>query len=113
MAYVNQDVEIYAGDTKTIDLTIYDEDGELLDLSGYAVFYYAYGSPGNPVITKTSDEGIDILTNGKCTISIEPSDTKNLYGKYAHEVDILKGSEVYTVMTGELTVKSSIVSEVE
>jgi hypothetical protein len=112
MAYINQDVEIYAGDSKDLDLTIYDDAGNEVDLSQYSVYYYVYGNSGTTVGTKTVGDGIEIVTEGKCTISLDPSDTKNLFGEYNHEVDISQGSDVYTVMTGKFTVLQNIATEV-
>lgn len=113
MAYVNQDVEIYAGDAKDLDVTIYDDKGEVLDLSGYSIFYYVYGSSGIPIITKTTDDGIDVLGNGKLIVTLKRDDTKKLFGEYSHEIDLLENQNVYTVMIGKLTVLPSVVTEVE
>jgi len=113
MAYVNQDAEIYVGDSKDFDVTVYDDNGDELDLSGYSVFYYVYGGSGAPVITKTTDDGIDVLGNGKLIVTLKRDDTKKLFGEYSHEIDLLENQNVYTVMIGKLTVLPSVVTEVE
>jgi hypothetical protein len=114
MADTNQNVEIHIGDSKRICLTIYDEDDNLLDITDYTLYYYVYESSGNPLITKSSGDGITIVNagNGSCTVDFEPSDTENMSGDYKHEVDITDGTDVYTVMTGKLTVLDSVATEV-
>jgi len=113
MAYVNQNAEIYAGDSKEIDITIYDENGtDELGLSGYDVYYHVYESSGNPVITKTSDDDVEKLSGGKIVITFNPSDTEDMFGEYKHEIDIINETDVHTVLTGKLTISESVATGV-
>ncbi len=71
-------IEIYAGDSKTITLTVLDADGDAVDLTGADVFFAVANEPGaTAFIEKSVGSGVTLTdpTNGVATIAIDPSDT--------------------------------------
>jgi hypothetical protein len=113
MTIKGQNLEIYQGDNKNIIITVYDENGGLVTLSGYSAVWCAYKqTPFTVAIEKSTTNGITILdpSSGQLQITIEQSDTENLTPNvYAHqcEVEDAFGNHA-TVTTGYFSVLRSV-----
>jgi hypothetical protein len=103
-----QDTCIYLREDVTYLLTVYDEDGNLLDLTGSTIRFHVAPSAGaTPVITKisTTVTEIEILTQsgetlGQAKIFINPADTASLSaGVYVYDiwVDLVSGEQKLVV----------------
>ncbi len=105
MASNRQDISFIRGETKTLRVTITDEDGELLNLTGSTVYFRLKQkiTDADPaIILKDSGTPTDIeillpqttLTNtGRADIKLVPSDTSGLTpGKYVYDVWIALAS---------------------
>lgn len=98
----------YRGDTNQIVVRPKTANGESFALSGYTAQYTiatARGSSGTQYsATATIDSVNDLIT---CTIS-ESTGRSLAAGTYVYDVEIDNGIEVYTVLTGNITVTDDI-----
>lgn len=82
MACAAQNLTLTIGSSKTYRLTVYDEDGALLDLTGSTLYFTAKTTAGATIFAKVSTDTnqIEILTQsgdtlGQADVKIVPSDT--------------------------------------
>lgn len=111
MTYTGQNIDMYAGDSKYIDVTTLDADnGGVLDITGCSITYIIYKqSTKNIVITKTVGSGITLTdpSNGRFRITLSPSDTQSMKGIYNHEAELVDlSSNISTLFTGYFKVFS-------
>lgn len=96
-----------AGDDAILDVVVYDEEGNVFDLTGATITYtireYADSAAE---ITKTTGSGITITDgqNGEFEINLDSSDTEDLYGKYVHRCTVEKGGDMVHVFIGTVEV---------
>lgn len=91
MAATEQNFEMYAGDTKNINIEV-RQDGEIINVSQATFKWAMKNSPTvkENVLYKESGEGI-ITTdgeNGLIRIRLDSSDTEDLIGGFYHEVEM-------------------------
>lgn len=106
--------DFYAGDSKQILVTVYDQNDNLFDLAGCEVSY-AMWHPKTEVIvlqkSSTDANQIEILnptTNGVFAVNIKPTDTVRLNGEYRQQASIVDGSgNDVIVMTGRVMISKS------
>lgn len=112
MTLINQDVEMYAGDTKQLLVSVTTPTGGVVDLTGATIKYVAVRGTA-PVIQKSTTSGNIMVTdavNGKYTIKLDPADTNALLGKYPHESEVTDAlGNVSTVLKGTLKVLQSYI----
>lgn len=122
MAHQNQHVEIHhAGDAHDLDVTVEDDDGTLIDLTGadveWLLFENELDADADAVLTKTGTEGgttdgvtFTAPTNGELTVNIATGDTEGLvtwtdHGQteaiYYHRLRVTIGGDRATVFHGE------------
>ena len=98
----------YRGDTNQIVIRPKSANGESFDLSGYTAQYTVAttrGSSGTQYSAiATVDDVNDLIT---CTIS-ESTGRSLSAGTYVYDVEIDNGLQVYTVLTGTITVTDDI-----
>ena len=111
MTEINQDFDIYQGDSKRVTFTVRDEAGSLLALTGYEATWVLYAGrdrSATAVLSKVIGSGLAVPTpaNGQVLLTLAPADTATLApGKYSHELEIISGAgDVSTVTTGTATV---------
>lgn len=108
MTYEKQDIleSFYSGNTKRIGVTIYDDDGNLKDISNTELTYVMMDRTDydNVKLVKSSyvgDSEIKVVGLGLCEIYIKPIDTLNLYGKFRHHLNgVDENGYVATLFTG-------------
>lgn len=110
-----QNFEIYQGDDKQIIITVYDENGAILDLTGYAAVWVAVQQTTFDVVISKETEasgGISIPdpTNGQLIIELDANDTVSIAPKvYNHQCEIEDASGNHsTVTTGYMTVVRNV-----
>lgn len=85
MTITGQNVELHQGDDRVIIITVYDEDNNILSLTGYdAVFVVYEQTMENLVITKSTMVGgisISNPTSGEIEITLSSEDTEGLTAK--------------------------------
>jgi hypothetical protein len=101
------DLSILAGSSKTYRLTIYDEDGDLLDLTGSTLYFTVRNGANVQQFQKISSNPaqIEILTQsgatlGQADVKLVPSDTSALpAGEYKYDAWIvLASSKRYAII---------------
>lgn len=108
MTSINQNVNMYAGDTINVNFGISNSDNTAASLSSASpVWIMEQNVSSGSLLRKTSDSGISI-SGSTITVSISPSDTIDFAGTYYHELEVTDTSgNVSTVSTGLLTIKKS------
>lgn len=114
-------LEVTRGKNATLDLTIVDRDGELVDLTAVYLWFTAKlelsDTDDDAVIYKTTVDGItvdpDQVTNtGEAAVAIEPADTLGLNNNGGHvlhwDLQSYDNSEVRVLASGTLVVKASV-----
>mgnify|MGYP000435024928 CR=1 FL=1 len=115
-------IEMFAGDTKKITVTVKNNSGTIVNLNGLenaklqAIEVPTGRAKKNtlPKIIKEMGDGsvnVSNAANGEIVFTINPDDTRNLVGNYYYEIEITDSySNVLTVATGTLVIKESIIS---
>ena len=110
MTATRQDVELAAGSDKILEVTITDEAGQPLDLSGLtAATWSVLDRETAQVILQHTLAGSIVVTDpvaGKLQVRLVPADTVDLAGLFEHQlrtVDAANNSAVVT--TGTLNIK--------
>lgn len=110
MALISQNIDVYAGDSKLLQVTVTDEAGNALDISGCTI-KWAIVRGRTKMVEKISPNNItlDDPSNGVYSIKVVPNDTVDLPpGTYYHEsivIDVF--GNVTTVFKGNLKVLPS------
>jgi hypothetical protein len=117
MALKNQDFAIYAGNDEELDISLFGENGDPLDLTGSTVLWVLASAydPGVALLSKSSAPMSGILiTNavqGMVIVTIDHEDTIDLGGQpYVHEAAVVNvDGATTTVLTGTVTIDKSAV----
>lgn len=108
MTAINQNFEMYAGDTKNIIIAVTDASGMALDLTAATVRWILKPPQPNAAIaiSKSSPEiAIDI---DRITIKLLPKDTETLFGNFYHEAELTDQiGNVSTIMVGTAKINRS------
>jgi hypothetical protein len=111
MTFTGQNLSIYQGKDKTIEVSIVDSSGLPVAISNYTFTWVVYKpETDNIILTKTSASGIIITdaANGVIEIDLKPSDTANLFGQYNHEGEITTpANKADVIFTGYFKVYGS------
>jgi hypothetical protein len=118
VAHNVQNFEIHAGDDLVIPVTVTDEAGQAVDLTGAAVGWQAArGTPQRfgttPVVSKASGSGIAVTdpAGGVFEITLEAADTQGLRGAFYHEAEVTDAAgKKTTVMAGTMTVEPTLIA---
>ncbi len=116
----NSPFSMHSGDTKTLQVTIVDDAGAVVDISGATSITWAIsktiagsGEPkGLALTTKTVGSGITLTTDGtdgRCDVLIDGADTDALAGEYYHEMQLILTSTISTVLFGTVTISKDLI----
>jgi hypothetical protein len=101
---MNQNFEMYAGDTKYLDYSII-MDGVL---AGSTIEWVLFDGAGVLKVTKATSSGITITGDRTFRVTLSPSDTTSLLGVYSHETEVTDAStNVSTVSAGTVLIRKS------
>lgn len=113
MTRERQDIteDYYSGNYKEVNVTVYNPDGSLKDLTGSEITYAIFTNDGSVVLVKSSANGtehIEILTpasDGQCVIKLKAVDTTFINGTFRHQMNVVdtNGYEE-TVLTGKINI---------
>lgn len=112
MTEINQNFNMYSGDTKYINVLVTNEIGSPLDISGASIKWAGkrnIRSSTNDIFKSTSN-GISLIDpiGGKFQIKLNPSDTQYLSGEFHHEAELIDvQGNVSTILLGNLTINFS------
>jgi hypothetical protein len=112
MAETGQDITIYAGNDVALDVSLLDEAGAALDLTGTSLEWgMAERFADDAVLRKATPVEIEVTDEvaGLATVHLDPADTATLGGIYRHELRLTDaGGNIVTLLTGALTIRTSI-----
>jgi hypothetical protein len=87
--------EMFAGDTKRLRFSLFNADGQPLDITGATVRWRCSRWKGDkfsstPSIAKSSLDDIDVTDPfaGLLTVNLKPEDTENLSGIFYAELEL-------------------------
>jgi len=85
-------INMYRGDSETLELSVTNSEGDAFNLTGHLVFMTIKATSGDFVLTKSSDvDGeIDVIApaDGQALIYITPEDTEAMNPSTAYQYDI-------------------------
>lgn len=113
MADTDQNITLYAGEIKTVSVTVTDLNaGAVEDLTS-ATISWKVKSGTTTALSKTVGSGITLdsdPTTGVFTISLQAADTSSLSGTYSHEARVtLSDGTVATLFTGQFRVIPTLI----
>lgn len=113
MPDTSQDVEIYAGEIRSLVVTVTNNnDRAVEDLTGASVSWKVK-SGTTTALSKTVGSGITLATDpttGVFTISLQAADSSSLSGVYSHEARVtLSDGTIATVFTGRFVVRPTLI----
>ena len=107
MPSLNQNATIYRGGSPSIVVTVLDDAGDPVDLTGLSLFYRVSTSPGTSTLLLIQGPQITTVSN-VATIPLTIAQTKDLPREALnHELYRLDGGVATLFMVGTLTVQSS------
>jgi len=115
MTLIEQNLEMYKGDTKNLVVSVFNTDGSVKNLTDATIIWALFNSDTKEIyVTKTTGSGIIITnpTGGIIQISILPTDTETLKSGpwYKYETEVTdSGSNVSTVNSGYFTLWESVI----
>lgn len=116
MSEQTQDICVYENESVTILLEVFDEDDELLDLTGARVFLVVW-DPATDITSFTKDSAVgpleveildQITSTGRAKIFIQPSDiAAQAVLKYNIWVDLVSGEQHLVVTPSRFEILKS------
>lgn len=111
-----QQLQVFRGDDLRVAITMRDQSGQVLDISGAAEIEYAVAASvqGPKLLSKTlANGGISITAPEVFTLDLTSADTGSLSpGVYYHEAQIQTSTgETYTALYGSLTILTDLIRE--
>ncbi len=108
------DFDMFAGDTKTLEVTVRDAAGAVVDISGATAIRWKLARTVNaaPKVEKAMGTGVTIVDGpaGRFDVPILNADTETLSGEFYHEAEvILSDGTIGTVLSGTATIKRTLI----
>ena len=114
-----QDISLHSGDSRTLRITINDDAGAALDITGATIKWQLSKKAADSVEPKgafilskgTTSTGIEITdaTGGICEVTLAPADTEALAGEFYHELQMTLDGSVSTVLFGQATIVKDLI----
>lgn len=110
------DLSFHAGDDKRLEVTVYDADGEVVDLTGITAARWSLAKTVNStaIVTHSIVDGnisVESATDGRLNIIIDAADTASIRGVYYHEAEITDGAgNVGTILYGSVTISPALLA---
>lgn len=108
------DFTMYAGDHKTLRISVLDGDGDAASLVGVTALRWqlALGYNRNILISKSLGDGVTVTdaAGGIFTVDLVRADTEALKGNYVHEAEVVDADgDIATVIFGRATIKGTVI----
>lgn len=108
MAKSDQNITMFAGDSKNLVVTVLNDSGGPIDLTGAVIKWIMYRNNVGADVTKSSLNGgitISDPLSGVFTISVLSADTSDLAGSFNHAAQVTDARGFATVvMNGRVTI---------
>lgn len=109
MTHVVNIFELHAGDSRTLEVTVTDEDSNVVvDITDCDVFWVVSRVLGSAsLLTKQVGTGITVVDApaGRFDIQLDSDDTQELQGSYYHESRMIDDTgAISTILSGSLTI---------
>ncbi len=107
-AALNQDFTMFQGDVATIEFTVKDEAGVVINITGADITWALSRKLKVPfLVTKSVGSGVTIVNGpaGRADVALVLADTNALEGDFEHEL-VVNGQ---TVSSGVITIKASTI----
>lgn len=102
-----QNYSMASGDSKQLIVTIVDDAGAPVDVTGGTVVYVI--ADREVRVTKTTGDGV-VIDESTVTVTLDPADTAALAGLYGHEMQVTDvAGHVYTVLTGQVSIAKDVI----
>lgn len=102
-------LQVYRGDSFSIDGTIRNQDGDAVNLAGGAMRFSVKRSPTDVAYIISKPCGITDAPNGKFNVSLLPTETAIAVSDYVYDIQLQLGSgAVHTVRKGTFTILRDI-----
>ena len=105
-----QNLSMVRGDTFSFDVVLADLDGETVS----SIYFTAKkkATDNEAVFQKTLGDGITPMEETTYRVRVAPEDTKTLdAGKYAYDLQIGIGNDVYTLIMGNLQITQDVTTD--
>lgn len=113
MPDTSQDIEVYAGEIRSIVVTVTNNNDRAVEDLTSASVSWKVKSGSTTAISKSVGSGITLAsdpTTGVFTISLQASDTTSLSGVYSHEARVtLSDGTIATVSVGRFVVRPTLI----
>lgn len=111
-----QNIELYRGDNRTFEVTVKDDDGNAVNITGASIKFSVKEriSDSGYKFQKSSAQASEITitdaANGVYEVYLVPDDTQTLdIGSYEYDSQLTTSTgKVYTVVRGEFTILAEI-----
>lgn len=102
-----------AGDSKVLEVTVVDDDGIPVNISGTAIRFEMarFASDTPALVTKAIGSGVTIIDGptGRFDVALDPADTAEFSGSYYYEAEIDDGGTISTVIRGRATIDAALI----
>ena len=105
------EIDIYQGNNRTIEVTLVDSDGAAFDLTNTVVSFTVkkYETDSVALISKTSAVVSEISISSPATLGIFevfllPGDTEDLAGNKVYDITVVSGGKTYTVVKSDFDI---------
>ena len=109
-----QDFTIDAGDDKTLEVDVKDNDQVVVDITAATIEWRASRNlKVTAALTKTTASGISITnaSGGIFQITLDDGDTEGLVGNYYHEAQVtFTNGKIATILRGIMTVNPVLIT---
>jgi hypothetical protein len=108
---IKKDIELTRGDTLAFDVTI----SEIEDVTIESMYFSVKRKPSDDtyIFQKSIGNGITFIEELKYRVRIAPEDTCDLVaGKYAYDLQIGLGGDIYTPLMGTLKLNWDVTEEI-
>lgn len=108
------DLDFHAGDDKRLEVTVYNSDGDVVNLTGLTAAKWSLAKTVNSTALATHsmvDGNITVVSasTGRLNIVIDAADTEDLKGVYYHEAEITDADgNVGTILYGSVNIRASL-----
>jgi hypothetical protein len=116
----NNNYRMFAGDTKTLEMSVIDDDGLIVDISDAKIRWMMARSVNSKttILSKGNEDSppeieIVLANHGRFNVYLGQDDTETLRGDYYHEAEVvLPDGTIGTPISGTITIDHTLIPAV-